>query len=155
MTSAERGSMSFVYRFFDADGALLYVGCTYNMIARKSQHRKKTPWFGDVARIEIEEFSSRLEADLAELEYIRAERPRYNVTGVAAPIPLDGRIVSYIIYHELIEVRRARIPTGFKLMPIFSDLFPTARNEKMATPQELRQWRAEIFDEMNAPDREG
>lgn len=38
----------FVYRCFDADGRLLYVGLTKNPEQRLAGHRSQTLWFGDV-----------------------------------------------------------------------------------------------------------
>jgi predicted GIY-YIG superfamily endonuclease len=33
-----------VYRLFDAEGALLYVGSTINLPKRLGEHRRKQPW---------------------------------------------------------------------------------------------------------------
>lgn len=74
MTSAS------VYRFFDSDGTLLYVGATKCGPRRFSAHEKRE-WWPDVALIEIEHFDSREEALAHESEWIRSRDPKFNVKG--------------------------------------------------------------------------
>lgn len=69
-----------LYRFFDADGALLYVGITADLEQRWSSHQRK-PWWPDVAEKTVEWYATRPVALAAELEAIRSEAPRYNVAG--------------------------------------------------------------------------
>jgi hypothetical protein len=69
-----------LYRLFDADGELLYIGMSYSAISRYAQHKATKPWIGDVCRIEIETHDvSRAEIAHMEMEAIVAENPRYNV----------------------------------------------------------------------------
>jgi predicted GIY-YIG superfamily endonuclease len=69
-----------LYRLFDADGALLYIGISYSAIARYAQHKADKPWIGDVCTITIETHDvSRSEIEAMEATAIRCERPRYNV----------------------------------------------------------------------------
>ena len=42
-----------LYRHFDGTGRLLYVGISLSVIVRLSGH-KRSPWFGDIARVEID-----------------------------------------------------------------------------------------------------
>lgn len=67
-----------VYRFFAADGALLYIGATSDLKSRTATHRTKTPWFGEVASVETENHPDRWRATSAERDAIESERPRYN-----------------------------------------------------------------------------
>lgn len=69
-----------LYRFFDADGALLYVGITADLEQRWSSHQRK-PWWPDVAKKTVEWHDTRPVALAAELEAIKSEAPRYNVAG--------------------------------------------------------------------------
>lgn len=80
-----------LYRFFDADGALLYVGITMNAPARFGQHRDDKPWWADVARIDMEHFDSREEVLEAEAEAIIAEHPAHNVVHNTARSTLPRR----------------------------------------------------------------
>jgi predicted GIY-YIG superfamily endonuclease len=68
-----------VYRLFDADGDLLYVGIAGNPGRRFEQHRADKPWWGEVSRIDLEHWPTRQEAAEAESQAIREESPRYNI----------------------------------------------------------------------------
>lgn len=80
-----------LYRFFDADGELLYVGITCDPGSRFKQHRRGKSWWHEIARIELEQFSSRVELEQAEREAIPKENPKYNINlrrgGTPAPPP--------------------------------------------------------------------
>lgn len=67
-----------LYRFFDAENDLLYIGITHRLEGRLAQHKRVKPW-GEVASITLEWHSSRRDAIAAEVEAIQAERPRWNV----------------------------------------------------------------------------
>jgi hypothetical protein len=68
-----------LYRHFDHDGRLLYVGISLSAVTRTAQHRSRAPWFSQITRIEIEWHKSRSAAALAEKRAIKAERPLYNI----------------------------------------------------------------------------
>ena len=70
-----------LYRFFDADGALLYVGITANLEQRWAAHERDKVWWPDVAEKTVEWHGTRPAALAAELAAIKAEAPRYNVAG--------------------------------------------------------------------------
>lgn len=67
-----------LYRFFDSDRVLLYVGITNDPSRRWSQHSNK-PWWTEVALVTLEQFSTRDAVLVAEKDAIRDEQPRYNV----------------------------------------------------------------------------
>lgn len=66
-----------VYRFFDASDRLLYVGITYDTVARWKGHAKK-PWWPDAVRRETVWFPTRTEAMIEESRAIRFENPVHN-----------------------------------------------------------------------------
>jgi hypothetical protein len=68
-----------LYRHFDADGSLLYIGVTSDPTKRTAAHKKNSPWFAEVARTEIEWQPSRADALLAETISIGKESPRNNI----------------------------------------------------------------------------
>lgn len=70
-----------VYRAYDADGALLYVGCTLNFDQRRRQHRSK-PWFDAAVRWETEWHPDFQTGRAVEREAIRTEGPIHNVPAV-------------------------------------------------------------------------
>jgi hypothetical protein len=69
-----------LYRHFDEAGKLLYVGISLNAVSRLVGHKSNSPWIWSVARVEVETFPTRGEAEAAEREAIRAERPLFNST---------------------------------------------------------------------------
>jgi hypothetical protein len=67
-----------LYRFFDASGALLYIGITAALPARLARHREDKPWWCNVAEIKVEHFPTRRAVLEAEREAIIRERPVHN-----------------------------------------------------------------------------
>lgn len=70
--------MTAVYRAYDSDGSLLYVGIAKNWGSRWAQHAEHSPFFGEVARLEVRYVASREEALTVEADAIRTERPVWN-----------------------------------------------------------------------------
>jgi len=70
-----------LYRYFDADEALLYVGITSRRTGRSLQHAGEKAWWGEVARATWEHFDTREQAADAERRAIRDEQPAHNVVG--------------------------------------------------------------------------
>ncbi len=68
-----------LYRFFDAEDALLYVGITNSPQGRYNQHRGDKRWFKDVVRSTMEHFKTREELEAAEIIAIQTEKPKYNI----------------------------------------------------------------------------
>jgi hypothetical protein len=69
-----------LYRAYNSEGSLLYVGISYSALIRITAHRRDKPWFGDVARIEVEKVpGDRYAAEERERQAIWAERPLHNV----------------------------------------------------------------------------
>jgi predicted GIY-YIG superfamily endonuclease len=74
-----------LYRFFDADGKLLYLGVSDNLAARFKWHRETQSWWGDVARKTIAWYGTRNKALAAEDYAIKTERPAHNRQGQPKP----------------------------------------------------------------------
>ena len=71
-----------LYRQFDRDGTLLYVGVSLSAEARRSRHKRvKARWFDQIALIEVETFSTREAALAAETAAIATEKPAFNKIG--------------------------------------------------------------------------
>lgn len=67
-----------LYRLYDADGRLLYVGITSNPKARWGAHARDKHWWPEVARKTTEWFETRKSAERIEKIEVEDERPRYN-----------------------------------------------------------------------------
>lgn len=70
--------LQFVYRLFDKDGKLLYVGVTANLVKRKMQHARVQSWWSEVVRTSVQCFDNREAAEYAEAEAIASEHPLHN-----------------------------------------------------------------------------
>jgi predicted GIY-YIG superfamily endonuclease len=68
-----------LYRHFDADNKLLYVGISLNTFARLSQHKDHSKWFEKIKRVEVEHFNTREEAMAQERKAIKTEMPMFNI----------------------------------------------------------------------------
>lgn len=68
-----------VYRVFDADDALLYIGCSLNPAQRLDGHAVSKVWWEFVRSITVESYPTKAEARVAEAAAIAAEKPRYNI----------------------------------------------------------------------------
>ena len=74
-----------VYRCFDADGVLLYVGSTIDVPRRMREHGRYSPWFGRMARVEVTDFQEQNFALEAERGAIKEEGPKCNLLGNPDP----------------------------------------------------------------------
>ena len=85
-------SVHSLYRYFDRDHRLLYVGETSSLGARFTGHQGKS-WMSRVIRCEIEHYLTAEEAKEAEKWAIREETPIHNKLraapqGTERPVPL-------------------------------------------------------------------
>lgn len=88
----------YLYRHWDADGRLLYVGIAKRPMARERQHEASSPWMVFQAEMTVEPFGSRADAEAAEAEAIRTEEPLFNVAGNESP-GARRRLVEYLVKH--------------------------------------------------------
>jgi hypothetical protein len=70
-----------VYRFFDSNGDLLYLGITHDLEERWATHERIQPWWLDVARRECTWYDTRTEAERIEATATAVEKPRYDRSG--------------------------------------------------------------------------
>jgi predicted GIY-YIG superfamily endonuclease len=75
---AKEPSNQTLYRFFNANNELLYIGITSNPFSRMAGHSLDKHWFTEVTHATFEHFLSRAAVDAAETRAIRAEFPKYN-----------------------------------------------------------------------------
>lgn len=78
-----------LYRAFDSDGELLYVGATVNPGHRFQTHSGRD-WWLEVASITLERFAEWEDLAAAEREAIIREGPKYNVIH-SAPTPWNHK----------------------------------------------------------------
>lgn len=163
-----------LYRFFDADDQLLYVGLTVNPGRRMEKHRGTQPWWADVARIEMEQHLDLETLRAAEREAIKAERPLHNIrmngrqqTSSAPPlvwicevcrtaVPDDAGYIA-VSYADLLAYWEAEIrrvdqhrktfgePVGLQRRATeFADKVPWLVTHTACTPTELGHFRIDV-----------
>lgn len=68
-----------LYRFYDDDDTLLYVGLTINPGKRMERHKSDKEWWTEVARIEMEQHLDLEALQTAERIAIQTEKPVHNI----------------------------------------------------------------------------
>lgn len=86
-TPAERTAL---YRLFNSEGALLYVGITNAPDIRWKAHSYKKPWWPDVSEKTVMWFDDRTAAATAEARAIRLETPQWNIAQPDEADPFRG-----------------------------------------------------------------
>jgi transcriptional regulator with XRE-family HTH domain len=120
------GERTALYRFYDIDDQLLYVGITDNIPARWEGHARNKRWWSDVVRKVVEWHDDREAAALAEIAAIVAERPLYNVVHVpgrrsereetSAPLEVEnGRPPAARFYDAVVSALASRGLNKLKL----------------------------------------
>jgi excisionase family DNA binding protein len=100
---SETPAYNHLYRHFDAEGVLLYVGVSLNAFARLAKHRNCSHWFGLVRNMTIEDFPSREDSLRAETEAIRNERPLHNILKMGMGVPRKPPSFADISREEIIR----------------------------------------------------
>jgi hypothetical protein len=85
----------YVYRAFNKDGVLLYIGSTGDLGRRLHQHELATRWWSADVTFTSTRFDTLEAARRAELEAIAAECPRWNIRG-RSPLHPDGPATDYV-----------------------------------------------------------
>lgn len=76
-----------LYRLFDLEGRLLYVGVAFDPEGRWKGHAYDKEWWEQVVEKRVVWHETRLDALAAELAAIRDELPKYNVREGRVPLP--------------------------------------------------------------------
>jgi excinuclease UvrABC nuclease subunit len=70
---------NFLYRHFDCNGTLLYIGISLSAISRTAVHIKTCEWAERIANISVHPYGTREEALEAEKIAITNEKPVFNI----------------------------------------------------------------------------
>jgi predicted GIY-YIG superfamily endonuclease len=70
--------MEVLYRFFDSEDKLLYVGISSNWQQRLKQHYKDSEFYWETVNITLEHYDRREDVEAAEIKAIQTEGPKYN-----------------------------------------------------------------------------
>lgn len=77
-----------LYRFYDADEALLYAGITNDPWRRWREHVLEKSWYPDSKYWTVTWYDSEPRARAAERRAIKGQRPRFNIADAPEPIPV-------------------------------------------------------------------
>lgn len=67
-----------VYKHYDIDDNLIYVGIASDVTVRQTTHFKTSEWQQEIQNVSVEWHHSRLRAEIREILLIKAFRPKYN-----------------------------------------------------------------------------
>jgi excinuclease UvrABC nuclease subunit len=112
-----------LYRWFDKNGYLLYVGISRSLHSRVKQHEKTADWITEASFMTVDWFVTRTEVERAEKNAIQLENPLHNkayktdsdlVTRVTPPD--KSQELSMLLMHKsqelsmlLMQIERYRI----------------------------------------------
>ncbi len=85
-----------LYRWFDADDVLLYIGITKWLAERTDQHDAGSSWFQFVARGTVDWSDDWAAAEEAEIAAIQAEEPLFNEAHADLSV-IHPRLVKYLV----------------------------------------------------------
>ena len=94
---------TYLYRLFDSEGRLLYIGISKSLMQRLSQHQLSKSWAKDVSRVECVAYEKRSAAEMAEIDAIGKEGPLYNIQHQARETAKDRQAVMDSIWNEMSE----------------------------------------------------
>lgn len=117
-----------LYRFFDADGGLLYVGKSMQVWQRMTEHRRRSAFYPEVAHVTFQRgFATADELGAAEAVAIRTECPRFNAIRMTGPRRAKSQAVD-----DAVSAGAARLREKYGFGDN-GDLLPA----KFVTPEQL------------------
>jgi hypothetical protein len=94
---------SLVYKFYNIDNELLYVGITNDMKIRLVKHKQDKTWFKEISKITVSNKLNRNESHIYEIYYIANEEPKYNIDFI------DGGKINFtmdkLIFNDYIPIQ--------------------------------------------------
>lgn len=100
-----------VYRYYDRDGLLLYVGITGRGTARNAEHNKTKDWWQFVVRQNVDHYRTREEAHTREVELIEDHTPPFNTQHNPAAAAMRA---AYFQYRALPSAQRHVSPIAIE-----------------------------------------
>jgi predicted GIY-YIG superfamily endonuclease len=100
------GEKTSLYRHYDKEGRLLYVGISNNFMVRLAQHKGRSHWYWSISRVDVRHYRNRETAKMAEAQAIRIENPLHNVV---RPKPKIGA-------HRVESVTKGPMRVGYAMI---------------------------------------
>jgi predicted GIY-YIG superfamily endonuclease len=70
---------TYLYRVYDNEQKLIYVGISLSFFSRLQQHKKNSVWFDRMSTVTLTQYTAREEALFAEATAINTENPQMNI----------------------------------------------------------------------------
>jgi hypothetical protein len=138
-----------LYRHYDDEGKLLYVGISLSTVSRLIDH-KESPWFGRISHIKIERFPTRKAALIAEQIAITMEGPEYNKAMNNGSLRIEYDEPTYEPAHDTRHVLRDQLAKGRPRALLANSPNHPSYTEKICLNPEceevfLTQWRGQKY----------
>jgi len=149
-----------LYRYFDADGKLLYVGISLSALNRAIQHKSSAGWWSQQRTMTRETHPTRSAAEEAERRAIATEKPIHNIVHnrhraeVAPPrliAPTNNRLIGkfFLTPDEVEGFPLAKwqgwvldeLASGTYLIELFSWRTGCPNGQQVASVAEMGDWR--------------
>jgi predicted GIY-YIG superfamily endonuclease len=98
--AAAKERKCYLYRYFNKDGVLLYVGISLSLIRRQYQHSRESKWYDEFTHMTKENYATAIEATIAERIAIEQEKPLYNILHNTEYKQLRDQVNSEIHEHQ-------------------------------------------------------
>lgn len=98
-----------LYRYFDTDGRLLYIGVSASAIRRLLEHASGKAWAAMVSKVDVQTYPTRQDALAAEEAAIKSEKPQFNIVHNRPPaqhsysITSKTQMLAVRVPHEIVE----------------------------------------------------
>ena len=109
-----------LYRYYDRNGVLLYVGISNNALRRLDEHAKSKTWASEIETIKLERFSSREDCFRAETRAIKNENPIHNIVRARRLGECDDAEMIFLDFLDFLVGDTYKTPLG---AVIFIDKF--------------------------------
>lgn len=95
-----------LYRLYNSEDVLLYVGIAADPRERWAQHAIDKPWWTEVTRRDVEWVPSRFDAETAEREAIISEKPLHNSQHAIAELSSEEAAALFAEYKVAYQTER-------------------------------------------------
>jgi hypothetical protein len=96
-----------LYRVYDGQRILLYIGISDDFGSRWKAHGRNQPWWPDARHQTATWFDSRDEAVTAEAAAIKAEQPKYNIVHAGNTGITEAELLALPVSVDLVTAGRA------------------------------------------------
>lgn len=105
-----------LYRHYDKDGVLLYVGISLSAAHRFSEHIGRSEWAESSESMKVEWFATRSDAEKAEHAAIISENPKYNISKRLQPQQMKSVKLSQEHWEKARQIGNGNMAEGLRIV---------------------------------------